>query len=536
MSMAYYRDLREFITLLEENNKLVRIRREINKDTELMPLVRWQFRGLPEKERKAFLFEKVTDVKGKTYEMPVVVAAHAGSREIYALGMMCKPVQIMERWSQAQIHPLEPKLIEDGPVHENTYKGEELAKWGGMERLPVPISTPGFDNAPYLTCACWVTKDPETGIRNVGNYRAMVKSNTRLGIHCNRPQHLRVHWEKCRTKGIPLQAAVVLGATPNIGYVSAAKIPYGVDEYAVAGSLAGEPVELVRCKTVDLEVPATAEIVIEGELPTDSFEREGPFGEFTGYIGGESSNDPYFNITCVTCRNKAIYTAWISQFPPSESSKMREVGLTANWLHLLKHELNNPGILACAFHESSSGAHAYLVIQLKKTHPAESWHALNGAASINFSWPRIIVAVDEDIDPWDPDAVNWAICYRMEPQRDIRIVSGKAFDLDQAAAPPSVSMEERFYPFPNGSSALLIDATRKWPYRPVSLPKKEYMERAKQIWEEEGLPDLKPKSPWYGYSLGQWTEENEREAELALEGKHYQTGEKLARERIKCDT
>ena len=414
--MAYYRDLREFITVLEENDKLIRIRREINKDTELMPLVRWQFRGLPEKERKAFLFEKVTDVKGKTYEMPVVVAAHAASREVYALGMMCKPAQIMERWSQAQIHPLEPKLIKDGPVHENIYKGEELAKWGGMERLPVPISTPGFDNAPYLTCACWVTKDPETGIRNVGNYRAMVKSNTRLGIHCNRPQHLRVHWEKCRTKGIPLQAAIVLGATPNVGYVSAAKNPYGVDEYAVAGGLAGEPVELVRCKTVDLEVPATAEIVIEGELPTESFEREGPFGEFTGYIGGESSNDPYFNITCVACRNKAIYTAWISQFPPSESSKMREVGLTANWLHLLKHELNNPGILACAYHESSSGAHAYLVIQLKKTHPAESWHVLNGAASISISWPRIIVAVDEDIDPWDPDAVNWAICYRMEPR------------------------------------------------------------------------------------------------------------------------
>jgi 4-hydroxy-3-polyprenylbenzoate decarboxylase len=344
--MAYYKDLRDFIKALELNNKLIRINREINKDTELMPLVRLQFRGLPENQRKAFLFDKIVDTKGKRYNMPVIVGSHAASTEVYALGMMCEPTEIMERWSQAQLHPIEPRLVESGPVHEKVYEGDELIKWGGMGQIPVPISTPGFDNAPYLTCANWVTKDPEAGIRNLGNYRAMVKSNTRLGIQCNPGQHLRIHWEKCKKRGIPLQAAIVIGATPNIGYVSGGKVPYGTDEYAVAGGLAGEPVELVKCKTVDIEVPATGEIVIEGELPTDSLEEEGPFGEFTGYMGGKTTTNPYFNITCITCRNNAIYTAWISQFPPSESSKLKQIAQSANWYHLLKNEMNNPGVLA----------------------------------------------------------------------------------------------------------------------------------------------------------------------------------------------
>ena len=145
----------------------------------------------------------------------------------------------MERWFQAQVKPIEPRLLDSGPIHENVYIGEEVVKWGGIGRVPVPISTPGFDNAPYLTCANWVTKDPETGIRNVGNYRSMVKSATRLGIYCGPRQHLRMHWEKCKRRRVPLQAAIVIGSTPNIGYVGGGKVPYGVDEYAVAGGLAG---------------------------------------------------------------------------------------------------------------------------------------------------------------------------------------------------------------------------------------------------------------------------------------------------------
>ena len=287
--MAYYVDMREHIKALEAHGKLVTVSREINKDTELMPLVRWQFRGLPDEERKAFLFENVVDVKGRRYSIPVLVAALAASMEVYAIGMMCEPDKIMQKWSEARRHPFEPKIINDGPVHEEVHVGKSLLEHGGLDEFPTPISTPGFDNAPYFSAACWVTKEPGTGRVNIGTYRAMIKSATRTGIQCHYPQHLRIHWEKCRELGKPLPAAIVMGTSPNIGYVSVAKIPYEVSEYTIAGGLAGAPVELVKCKTVDIEVPATAEIVIEGEIPTDSHGTGRPLRRNAGLYGGQDA-------------------------------------------------------------------------------------------------------------------------------------------------------------------------------------------------------------------------------------------------------
>lgn len=527
--MAYYKDLREHVAALEAAGKLVRIRREINKDTELMPLVRWQFRGLPEEQRKAFLFENVVDVKGKRYDMPVLVASHAASRDVYALALMCQPEDIAQRWAQAQLNPIEPKLINDGPVHEYVYLGDKLLERGGLEQFPVPISTPGFDIAPYITHSNWVTKDPETGVRNVGNYRAMVKSRTRLGI--SGYQHYYKHWLKCKSRGIPLQAAIVIGASPNIGLAAVAKTPQGVDEYAVAGALTGEPVELVKCKTVNIEVPANAEIVIEGELPTDTLEREAPFGEIAGYVG-MAKIMPYFNVTCITHRKSPIFNVIISQLTPSESSKMQEIANAALYYKFLKDDCDIAGIMDVAFQENS-GSGGYCVVRLKKLQPTDARRALNALTAKSFAGPKVIVAVDEDINPRDADAVNWAISYRALPHRDTWIIEGKFLSQDHSGTPLTAPEEEQNYPLPNGGSTLLIDATLKWEYPPVSLPRKEFMERAKAIWEEEGLPELRPKSPWYGYSLGYWSKEHEEEVELALKGEHYQTGEKLAKQRVK---
>lgn len=525
--MAYYKDIREHIKALETRNKLIRIKREINKDTELMPLVRWQFRGLPAEERKAFLFENVVDSKGKRYNIPVLVGAHAASREIYAISMMCETDKIMERWVEALSHPVEPRIIGEGPVHEEVHMGDNLLAHGGLEEFPIPISTSGFDNAPYLTCTNWITKDPETGTYNVGNYRAMIKSKIRTGMFASSGQHIDMHWNKCRKMGKPLQAAIVIGASPNIGLIACTKCPYEVDEYSIAGGIAGKPVELVKCKTVDIEVPATAEIVIEGELPTDSIEREAPFGEFTGYMGMKSVS-PYFNVSCITHRHDAIYTAFVSQFPPSESSVLRGVAFEGTLFKFLRYDCGMP-VLEVALHESS-GCSAYCVIKIRKSHPAQAWQVLHAASALSPPVRKFIIVVDEDINPRDADAVNWALSFRVQPHRDIRITQGMIGFLD-----PSIDSSESppQYPIPSGVSALLIDATTKWDYPPVSLPKREFMERAKQIWEEEGLPKLEVKEPWYGYSLGRWTEENEEEAQLALMGEHYKTGEKYAGQRIK---
>lgn len=526
--MAYYRDLRENIKALEARKKLYRIKREINKDTELMPMVRWQFRGLSEENRGAFLFENIVDVTGKKYEIPVLVASHAASREVYAIALMCEQSQIGEKWAAARRKPIEPVVVKEGPAQEIVYEGKSLLERGGLSEFPVPLSTPGFDNAPYLTAASWITKDPDTGVRNIGNYRGMIKSQDRLGIMSLPSKDLRAHWEKCRQKGIPLQAAIVMGAVPVVGLVSTIKFPYGLDELAVAGGLAGEPIPLVKCKTVDIEIPATAEIVIEGEMPTDSLEREAPFGEFTGFMG-LAITGPYLNVKCITHRRNPIYSAFISQFPPSESSKIRQVGDEANLYQFLRHQCNLP-VVQVAMHETC-GVVNMCVVSMNRSHPSKAWQVLNYIIARN---PRhkFTIVVDDDIDPHDPDSVNWAMSYRVQPERDIRFVKGLFAPLDYSVAPPP-GEDRAEYPGVGGASAILINATCKWDYPPLSLPKKEFMERARNIWEEEGLPRLQPKTPWFGYSMGFWTKEFEEEAELALKGQHFKTGEKLAQQRTK---
>ncbi|MBI4330573.1 MAG: UbiD family decarboxylase [Chloroflexi bacterium] len=146
--MAYYHDLREYVAALEAHGKLFRIKREINKDTELMPLVRWQFRGLPERERRAFLFERITDARGKKYPMPLLVASYAASADVYAIGMMCETGDIMQKWAQAQLHPIAPVMVTHAPVQEVVHAGGSLLEHGGLLEFPIPLSTPGFDNAP----------------------------------------------------------------------------------------------------------------------------------------------------------------------------------------------------------------------------------------------------------------------------------------------------------------------------------------------------------------------------------------------------
>src|SRR3989304_7624150 len=135
----YYHDLREYLEALEKADKLYRIRTEINKDSELHPMVRWQFRGLPEEDRRGFLFENVTDVKGRKYGGSVAVAILGASKDVYALGLSCKPDEGNDRLTQAQLHPIEPEIVQNGPVHEEVHMGEKLLEHGGLDEFPIPI-------------------------------------------------------------------------------------------------------------------------------------------------------------------------------------------------------------------------------------------------------------------------------------------------------------------------------------------------------------------------------------------------------------
>jgi 4-hydroxy-3-polyprenylbenzoate decarboxylase len=531
----YFRDLRDFISLLEETGNLHRITARIDKNSELMPLVRWQYQGLPDSQRKAFLFENVTDPQGKNYDCRVAVGVLGASREIYkmalGLGQNSGPGDVAERWNQALSHPIAARVVNTGPVKEIILKGREVSRpTGGLLRFPVPISNPGFDGGPFLTAPYVVTKDPDTGIANVGTYRCMVKGPNKLGVSVSPAQHIGIHFHKCKERNVPLQAAIVLGCSPAIGLASVAKVGYDRDEYAVAGAIAAAPIPLVRCESVDLEAPATAEIVIEGEIPIDTMEPEGPFGEFTGYMGGQMMNG-IFNVRCITHRRSPILQMF-TEGVPSESGVMRKMGYESTLYKLLKYDCNIPTVIDVTLHESS-GSRKYVVIRMRKTNPAQPWQALQAAVALDPSHGKILVTVDEDIDPEDADSVNWAISFRMQPHRDVKITTHKFAGLDPSAAPPGSPVTEARFPSPSGCSAIMIDATRKWPYPPVALPAKKYMEAAKEKWKELGLPPLQPKMPWYGYSLGYWSEEDEENAELAVKGEYDKVAQRLQKKAIR---
>src|SRR5882724_9668474 len=158
-------------------------------------------------------------------------------------------------WTRAQSYPIEPVEVQSAPCQERVIQGAEL-KEQGLDMLPVPISTPGFDNGPYTTSSHFVTRDPETGQYNMGNYRGQIKATDRMGCYAGNFSGLRAHWNKCRSLKKPLEVACVIGVPPNISYAAVARIAPELDEFAVAGAIAGAPVELIRCKTVDLLVPA----------------------------------------------------------------------------------------------------------------------------------------------------------------------------------------------------------------------------------------------------------------------------------------
>lgn len=521
-----YEDLREFIGVLERHGKLVRVARAIDKDTELHPLVRWQFRGLPEEERKAFLFENVTDAKGRSYRGSVLVGGLAASASIYCLGLKCRPEEVADRWIHAMDHPIEPEIVRSGPVTEEIHRGPGLLEHGGLYEFPIPISTPGFDNGPYITAGHWITKDPETGRRNVGNYRGLIKGAALSGLMTGTPQDLSLHWEKSRKRGAPLEVAVAIGTVPVVSYTATQKVPPTMDELALAGGLAGEPIPLVKCQTVDLEVPATAEIVLEGIVPTRYLEEEGPFGESMGYVDPRTLS-PVFEVTCITHRRDPIWVSIISQVTPSESSKIKAMGM-ATLIQRFLHKRGFTSVLEVSLMEPLVNLRPYVVVRMRKRDDQEPWAVMDAVLQYGDRVGKLVIAVDEDINPHDPVAVTWAITHRSQPHRDTKVVGNRPF----GATPIGMLVSHPSSRYDNMESSLLIDATRKADFPPISLPKREYMERARRIWEELGLPRLEPQEPWHGYFLGLWPEELEREAAMAAAGNYDKIGEKLRSTRV----
>ncbi|MDE2167495.1 MAG: UbiD family decarboxylase [Alphaproteobacteria bacterium] len=515
-------DLQSHLRDLEEQGLLLRIDRPINKDTQLHPLVRWQFvGGIPADERRAFLFTNVTDSKGRKYDMAVVVGALSASPRIYALGMGRKVEEIGDVWLKAIERPIPPVRVNDAACQEVVITGDALKqKGGGVAALPVPISTPGFDAAPYLTATLCVTRDPETGVQNMGTYRAALKATDRLAVRMvARPGGAGgwLHWLKYRDLKKPMEIAIVVGAAPVIEFTGPQKLAVDVDEMAVAGGLAGRPIPIVRCVSVDLDVPADSEIVIEGTIDPSVLEPEAPFGESNGYVALEAFNMP-MKVTAITHRKNAVFASIISQVTPSESSTIKLVAYEPLYLAHLRDHLNIRGIKRVVMHEALTNLRPVIFLQFAKGAPrTEVWRGLQGTANYTAGVGKICIAVSEDIEPTNTDAVLWSLAYRSNPIEDVHITPWRG------------GVQGSHYSGREADSTLLIDATLKQNMPPLALPTKEFMEGARKIWEELGLPALTARPPWHGYALGDWTESWENFARRAVAGDWEKNGEDTVR-------
>ena len=537
--MAYYKDLREFIQLLEERGKLYRYREPINKDTELIPFHRIQMRGLPDEERRAILFENPVGTNGRTYDMSVLVGVYAASEKLMALAMGCESYQeAIERFHQGLANPIPPVIVDDGPVHEEVHVGDELKELG-LDEIPVPVEEVGFSGI-IRTGLPMLSKDPETGNINLGTYNGFLRARDRLaaaiGFHRT---IIRDHWVKHAPKGEGVPVAIIIGPVPAIMAASSAEIPYGqpgLDELTLAGGIAGEPIELVRCKTVPLEVPAQAEMIIEGYVSHEDMELRLPFGEYPGYMAVDKILLPVIHVTAITHRKNAMFTDIIVGVWPSDCNVVWAYAHNSLMYHHLKYEHNLP--VEEVYYPQEAGALTMCLIRVSDGVAQETVEqVLQTAADHPRLRSKYLIVVDSDTDLRDHENLVWSLAFRTQPQEDIRILpTGGSQSLDPSSEPAGTSdgklslVRSREPGGPRQFSRVLINATRKFHYPPVALPQKQYMEKALEMWRSRGdLPEPHLRWPWHGYTLGYWPEDLEEYAELIAQGEYLKVGEMTAK-------
>jgi UbiD family decarboxylase len=374
-----------------------------------------------------------------------------------------------------------------------------------------------------LTATLCITRDPDNRIQNMGMYRAALKAPDRLAVRMvARPGGAGgyLHWLKYNKRKQPMPIAIVIGAAPVVCFTAPAKLAVDMDEMGVAGGLAGEPIQMARCVSVDLEVPADSEIVIEGMIDPELLEPEAPFGESNGYVALEAFNMK-MTVSAITMKTSPVFTSIISQVTPSESSVIKKVAYEPLFLSHLHDQLGIRTIRRIVLHERLTNLRPVIFLQFAQNTPrTEVWRGLNGASMLQAGCGKIVIAVSEDIDPESVDAVLWSLAYRSNPIEDVHL------------APYHGILQGAQYGAKTSDSMMLIDATLKHPMPPLALPRRDYMEKARAIWEELGLPALTVQSPWHGYTLGDWTDVWEGFAQRAAEGRWAETGiETLARER-----
>jgi len=473
-----YKDLRGYINKLQENQLLLTVSTEVNWKYEIAGWLRKAGDLNSEGKVPAVLFK---NIKGypKDYNLfSLGLGSYGHIALALGLDVATNSKTLINVYKERSKNLLLPKLVPDGPVKENVHTGKDI----DLFEFPVPWWTPK-DGGRYIgTWHANVTKHPETGQRNVGMYRVEAISNDECAVGFLPFSHMGQHFSAAKKLGRPLEMAIVIGADETINMASATGCAYHIDEFALAGGLRKEAIELVKCETVDLEVPANAEIVIEGIVLTDKLVSEGPFGEHTGYYGGGVRQRPVFKVTGITHRNNPIMRGSLLGRPITEFHILSDIINSAAALTFF--EQSGPEDILAVHCPPAADSACLAIIQLKQRYVGQSRNAARMLISSSVSrYLKWVVVVDEDIDPFDLGQVWWALTTRVQGQRDIEVIPfGTCSRSD-----PSVIHGEF-------TDKVIVDATKKmdYPYNatwgdfwaPTCLPPKEIMDLVNLKWDD----------------------------------------------------
>jgi 4-hydroxy-3-polyprenylbenzoate decarboxylase len=481
-----YQDLSEFLNALEKAGELKRIPFPVDPHLEITEFAdRAVKAGSP-----ALLFEKPT---GSAF--PLAINLFASDRRMQiALGVdnlddiagritefleMKMPMGgLMSKLKMlpklAEVGSFFPKEVSSGPVKEVIQKDKFT-----LDDFPILHCWPE-DGGRYITLPLVFSKNPKTGKRNCGMYRMQVYDGQTTGMHWQLHKQGADHYRRLLAEGKQkrMEVAVAIGADPATIYSAILPLPPEIDEMMIAGFLRSKPVEMVKCETVDLEVPAQAEIVLEGYVELGELRTEGPFGDHTGYYSLEDDY-PVFHLTAITRRKNPIYTATIVGPPPMEDYWMGKA-IERIFLPLLRMQI--PEVVAMAM-PAEGVFHNLMLISIRKAYPGHArkvMHAIWGLGQAMFT--KCIVVVDEDVDVNNYSEVAWKVFNNIDPQRDIEFVLGPVDSLDHASR------------LANFGSKMGIDGTKKWPtegftrpWPPVITMTPEVKTRVDDLWKRAGI-------------------------------------------------
>jgi 2,5-furandicarboxylate decarboxylase 1 len=395
-------DMREFLGMLEERGDLLRISDEVDWEYEAVDLTR----QTSDVDGPALLFEKVRDS-----DVPCLSGIFAAKRRV-AWALEVDEDDLFEVYREREKVSLPAQMTDEAPCQEVVLTGDDI----DLYRLPI-LRHYELDGGRYITAALQVANDPESGTRNVSIHRMLLLGKNRLSVYAPPGRQLRTIIERHAERGGAAEIASVFAAEPATQIASQARAPYGVDEFDIAGGLRGEPITLTRCATIDVAVPASAEMVIEGRIIPGEMVDDGPFGEYPGTYSSPKPA-PVLEVTAITMRRDGMYQNTLTGMPMTENHWMMQPAAAA--MAYREAYKVAPEVKAVNVTAGGSARH-HVVVSIRKRHPSDARNTMLALLAAPLGAKQVIV-VDEDIDVFDPVHVEWAVNTRVQPDKDVVII------------------------------------------------------------------------------------------------------------------